>query len=764
MYRTNHNQNMNQLSEPNESFDIVPKMRPKKAYTPKKQVIEVEWTVPVPAGASKKKAFKIIEREKKQLRTGIKNYKNQKTLTKLLQNIENDDSISTSETCNENNSVISDVTMDTSLQQNENENENENKNENENNVEETDDNDSVSTSLSVHKDHPVRFTERQTIKYPKETSEPINNPDEETIDLLVESWNCTYKIKLKIQKVFDNQKDTAIKICDTFSNKQKIIQLIIARTQTGKTGCMIEFINKYINRYKIPINHIFIIANISSKDWMNQTKQRVPQVLEKQIFHLPMLNSEFREAVEGKKNILIIVDEAHCAALKQQTISKLMSKSGMDWNLDKMLEDDIKIVQFSATPDGLIFGYKKKEWPTQHYEVHTMKEGEGYYGISQMLKRKDKVVLKQAKDLNGKDKNGFWKCETSENEINQNIGDLFNDILSFQEPKYSIIRCHGTTFEYISDNIQNYLDTLPHMINNKINSEFRTYTEDGDILKGQLDALLKIKPDKHTIILIKEMLKCSNTLCKTHIGVVYERCTAKDINDSFIIQGLLGRITGYGSHDIICYTNLDSIEKYEKLFENNFDKKTLNEVQWNSNTTKVTTRGTKGKATYIDPGQILTENTISKVHGIPIRIDFRTDEAHTVFCDTLKNNLNKTRKTKEDYKDIHDALLDGIKEGLISVSTHKNSKLYSKNEIKLNTKIYDFFSTRILKSCRIYKHGDVAKSRRYKSWNNAYLTGKADSAQSGNGKEYSIDMCKDNWEWDGYTNEKTIAWISYKEE
>jgi hypothetical protein len=260
------------------------------------------------------------------------------------------------------------------------------------------------------------------------------------------------------------------------------------------------------------------------------------------------------------------------------------------------------------------------------------------------------------------------------------------------------------------------------------------------------------------------MLKCSNTLCKTHIGVVYERCTAKDINDSFIIQGLLGRITGYGSHDIICYTNLDSIEKYEKLFENNFDKKTLNEVQWNSNTTKVTTRGTKGKATYIDPGQILTENTISKVHGIPIRIDFRTDEAHTVFCDTLKNNLNKTRKTKEDYKDIHDALLDGIKEGLISVSTHKNSKLYSKNEIKLNTKIYDFFSTRILKSCRIYKHGDVAKSRRYKSWNNAYLTGKADSAQSGNGKEYSIDMCKDNWEWDGYTNEKTIAWISYKEE
>jgi len=392
-----------------------------------------------------------------------------------------------------------------------------------------------------------------------------------------------------------------------------------------------------------------------------------------------------------------------------------------------------------------------------------MSEGTGYYGISQMLQRKDKTVLKQAKDLNGKDKYGDWKYDTSEEEINQNIGELFDDILSFREPKYSIIRCHGMTFEYIKDNITNYLHKLPDMIKNKFNSDFRTYTEDGDISKGQLDELLKIKPEKHTIILIKEMLKCSNTLCKTHLGVVYERCTAKDINDSFIIQGLLGRITNYGSHDIICYTNLDSIQKYEKLFENNFDEITLNEVQWNSNTTKVTTRGTKGKVTYIDPGQILTENTISKVHGIPIRIDFRTSETHTGFFNTLKNILNKTRKSKNDYKTIHNTLLECIKERQISVSTHKHSKLYSENDLELNANIYDFFNSRSLRSCRIYKHGDVAKSRRYKSWNNAYLSGKADSAQSGNGQEYSIDMCKDNWECDGSINEKTIAWISYKE-
>ncbi len=630
-----------------------------------------------------------------------------------------------------------------------------------------DDCDSITTSLSINLDNPTRFSERQLVIYPTQTINPDKDPDEETIGLQVIAFGANYRIKLKLENqktAYVNQIKTAKKICKTFSNKQKVIQLVISRTQTGKTGCMIEFINQYINMYKIPINHIFIIANISSTDWIGQTKKRAPQPLDRQTFHLPQLNSEFRDSVEGKKNILIIIDEAHCAALKQQTLSKLMSNDGMNWNLDTMLENDIKIVQYSATPDGLIFGYKKKEWPKSHYGVHIMEEGQGYYGISQMLQRKDKVVLKQAKDLNGKDKYGCWKTPEAENDVNANISELIDDMLTFTEYKYSIIRCHGMNFESIKTNITNYLLSQHYSIRDHFNQEFRTYIEDGDISKGKIDDLLKNKPEKHTIILIKEMLKCSNTLeNKTHLGVVYERCTAKDINDSFIIQGLLGRITGYGKHDIVCYTNLESIEKYEKLFNNKFNDCTLNEVQWNSNTTKTTTKGTKGKDTYIDPGQILTENTISKVHGIPIRIDFRTSDNHTVFFSTLNIILNKKRKSKEDNKTIHNTLLDWIKTGLISVSTHKNSKLYSDNDLELYTNIYNFFNSRTLKTCRIYKHKNTASSCRYNSWYNAYMSGKSDLAQSGNGQEYSIDMCKDNWEYDGSKNDKTIAWISYNE-
>jgi hypothetical protein len=88
---------------------------------------------------------------------------------------------------------------------------------------------------------------------------------------------------------------------------------------------------------------------------------------------------------------------------------------------------------------------------------------------------------------------------------------------------------------------------------------------------------------------------------KHNIGVVVERKRSGDKdeqNDSFTIQGLLGRLCGYEEHDCICYTNLASFEKYEKLFASNFNTKTLKRVSWNSNTTHG--KG-EGKGTSVHP-------------------------------------------------------------------------------------------------------------------------------------------------------------------
>jgi hypothetical protein len=462
-------------------------------------------------------------------------------------------------------------------------------------------------SVSVNPDIPEKYTERQLVEYPEETKDPVKEPfDNEYLELQVSRFMISYKLKLRVQKIHQNQKDAAKNLCETFSNKQKVIQLLISRTQTGKTGCMIEFIYQYVQKFQIPMEHIFIITPLSSTDWKLQTKERFPEDVEKRIYHLPELMTRFRDDVENKKNVLILIDEAHCASLKKQTLQKLMSEDGLGWNLDKMFENDIKLVQFSATPDGLIYGLMKREWPEEHYHVHMMQEGQGYYGISQMMGRSDKVVLKQSKDLNGRNKNGLWLSDEKQEDVEENINEIFTDMVSYSEPKYCIIRGHGSNFDYIKENIFSTADKFLRSNGQYelFDWKIKEYIQDGNI--DLINDLLKVKPKKHVIVLIKEKLKCSNTIIKTHIGVVYERL-AKSVMDSFIIQGLIGRITGYERHDIICYSNLESLEKYEDLIKNNFSKESLKTISWNSNSTKANKKGTKGKKTWIDSEFVLGE-------------------------------------------------------------------------------------------------------------------------------------------------------------
>jgi len=94
------------------------------------------------------------------------------------------------------------------------------------------------------------------------------------------------------------------------------------------------------------------------------------------------------------------------------------------------------------------------------------------------------------------------------------------------------------------------------------------------------------------------MLRCAKTLKKEFIGILYDRCS-KVPDDSTIIQGLVGRNTGYDNNGIsICYTNISSIERYEELWRTKFEDKT---IRWNSKTTKFTNGILCGKDTFNDP-------------------------------------------------------------------------------------------------------------------------------------------------------------------
>lgn len=400
---------------------------------------------------------------------------------------------------------------------------------------------------------------------------------------------------------YENQTSVAVGICNMFNNLSVVIQMVIGYTQSGKTGCMVELIDQMTKNTSPPIStqNIFVITGLSSTEWKKQTIERFPECMKVHIFHNGELE-KFKTAVAGKQNVLVIVDEAHMASKKEQTMTRIFKE--LNWKLDYMMENDIKLVQFSATPDGLVFALKCSKWPKQHYSITRITPGSGYFGAIQMNERKQ---LKQIKNIYGRSsKNGKWINEEIREHCLANISEILRDQLSFRESRYLVVRIRGgKQEESYHKNFSEAIELLPQYDQEKFDRTYLHYNMRGNV--DNISELFSRRPGKHTIVFIKEKMKCAQTLeyvfldektrtttthkVKHNIGVVVERLTK---NDSFTIQGLLGRLCGYEVHECICYTNLESFKKYEELFESNFDTETLKRVSWNSNTTQGNVRGT----------------------------------------------------------------------------------------------------------------------------------------------------------------------------
>ena len=156
-----------------------------------------------------------------------------------------------------------------------------------------------------------------------------------------------------INTLWDNQDFCGEKVNNAFSNKSIINVLVYGKTQTGKTGSMTALIQHYVLSNLIPIDNIYIITGLSDKAWKIDTKNRMPDSLNSRVYHRANLPKKFVNEIKSKKNLLIIMDEIHIACEHDQTIYKTFKECGF-YDLDYLLENDIKLIQFSATPDGNI--------------------------------------------------------------------------------------------------------------------------------------------------------------------------------------------------------------------------------------------------------------------------------------------------------------------------------------------------------------------------------------------------------------------------
>ena len=292
--------------------------------------------------------------------------------------------------------------------------------------------------------------------------------------------------------------------------------------------------------------------------------------IQNRVFHRCELPSTFVKEIKNKKNILIIMDEIQVAAKKGQTIYNTFQKAGL-LDKSKLYENDIKILEYTATPDGTIYDLMK--WTRASTKI-LAEVGDGYVSSYSLLSW---GRVKQNKEL----------CGNNE-ETRQNILEIKSDIDKYVLPLYHIIRTkNGQDQEKTIENFKKIFGTSHDFIN---------YDQESEI--EDINSLLVLKPKKHTFIFIKEMLRCAKTLKKEHIGILYERY-GTNIDDTVIIQGLIGRNTGYDDNGMsICYTNIDSIIKYEELWKSNFENK---KIKWRSKTTKIIKGFLSGKNTFNDP-------------------------------------------------------------------------------------------------------------------------------------------------------------------
>lgn len=423
-----------------------------------------------------------------------------------------------------------------------------------------------------------KYTERVEVRYSEKDKKLIRCNKSEISSQMEEM-----EIKEEVT-IHSNQRILAYSIIRKLVDRKKIITMVLAPTQSGKTGSMYATIKLYLEGSDnlIPKQHIYVITGLSATEWVVQTKSRLPGALRDRIFHRNELKEKFVGDVRGKKNVLIIIDEVQVACQTGQTITEAFREAGL-LDIEKLYENDVKILEYTATPDGTL--YELLEWGDAGSKIIAY-PGDGYVGCLELLREKR---VKQAKNICGKKEKtprGFVSF-TIDSSILDNIKEIRKDVLSYKTPRYHIIRTVCAEGQYQTE------ENLRKVFKSRESTKFINYDQLSDI--QDINEVLDTQPKKHTFILIKEKLRCAKTLSKKYLGVLYERSSPTS-GDSSIIQGLLGRNTGYDvNSDSIVYSDIKAIEKYSKLWNSEFRDR---EVKWISKTTSFKHGILHGKNTF----------------------------------------------------------------------------------------------------------------------------------------------------------------------
>jgi len=323
-------------------------------------------------------------------------------------------------------------------------------------------------------------------------------------------------------QTFDNQKNFAKDVFKAFQDLNTTHVLAVAPTQSGKTGSMLalayEFTHPDAHNMRVDLDNVFVFTPHSSIEWTIQTKARFPESMKHNILHRNQAK-HFVQRLRHLHNVLIIIDESHIANLFGQTLYNIYKQLNL-FDIRNLYDKNIKIVHFTATPDNLL--QNAHIWRNSLKVIH-MKVPTQYVSVQHYY-----------------DNNQIFDAQPILGNI-QHISQLIHHI-DIQNPFFHIIRTpRGQKHFQLIDDFKFAFSSFDFQFISEpsVRNSFTFH--------NQVYDLLLHKPSVHTFIFIIDKLRCAKSIHIQHIQILYDRFVAKPSKDS-ILQGLLGRATGYHNH------------------------------------------------------------------------------------------------------------------------------------------------------------------------------------------------------------------------
>jgi hypothetical protein len=328
---------------------------------------------------------------------------------------------------------------------------------------------------------------------------------------------------------FPNQRAAADEVLTAFTTTPHRYVLLRADVQSGKTGTYQYLIRAMFERGLI--DRAYIICGSHEIELINQCRADIAE------WH-PERNGEvkvlFRQHFKQRMNThraLIVVDETHLVCDKDQTLSKFLQAHPhhltMIGTTPEMVKNSTYMLSVDATPFAEISAIKHKK--SCDKPIVTLENADGYFGPQHYF---DQGLI---------------------HPIFSFTDQKFDDLIAELPQKYILIRIterNKQVYQQLQEAVRRTKCGLVRFTSKeeKGNQQFVISQKDADAFHRNYPysrpvLCLESSPPCTTIVIVDGRLRCGKRLSKEHIGAVWE--TSKGANTDTILQGLLGRMSGY---------------------------------------------------------------------------------------------------------------------------------------------------------------------------------------------------------------------------